>query len=123
MNFKSFITLASLVLLSLGGFASFAAQAATQAPNPLIVGLASTPTSAACAAVPVLDVDESVQTDKPTITAAAAQQIAETHVQTGCARQIKLDEEDCRLVYKIKIGNVKVKVDARTGAIIDTDYD
>jgi uncharacterized membrane protein YkoI len=117
MNFKIFILLALLALVSLGGVSKLAAQASTQVLSPL-----STPPRAACAIAPVLDQDEWGPTDKPLITAVAAQQIAEAHAQAGCARQIKLDEEDCRLVYKIKIAQVKVEVDALTGAVLDTDY-
>jgi hypothetical protein len=122
MYLKSLILLVLLALLSLGGVGGLATQAATQVPSPLLAGPTAASTRATCATVPVLEVDESVQTDIPTITAVAALQIAEAHVQAGCARQIKLDEDDCRLIYKIKIGAVKVKVDARSGAVLDVEY-
>lgn len=122
MNFKPFMLLIILALLSLGGFGRLTAQAAPQVHSPLVVGQESAPIQAVCAAIPLFDIDEWAQTNEPTITTAEAQQIAETHAQAGCARQIKLDEEDCRLVYKIKVAYIKVEVDATTGVIIDTDY-
>jgi uncharacterized membrane protein YkoI len=121
MNFKS-LSIAMLAVVSLGGSGKLAAQAATHGASPLFNGQASTATRAACATVPVLEQDAWGSPDKPAITAAAAQQIAEAHVQAGCARQIKLDEEDCRLIYKVKFIGVKVEVDATTGVVIDIDY-
>jgi len=123
MNFKPFMLLAILAVLSLGAFGRPTVQAAPQVHSPLTVNQESVPNPTVCAALPLFDVDDWAQTNKPAITAAEAQQIAEAHAQAGCARQIKLDEEDCRLVYKIKLAYIKVKVDATTGTVIDIDYD
>lgn len=122
MNFKPFMLLAILAVLSLGAFGRPSVHAAPQVHSPLTVNQESAPAQAVCATIPLFDVDEWAQTNKPAITGAEAQQIAEAHAQAGCARQIKLDEEDCRLVYKIKVAYIKVKVDAMTGVIIETDY-
>jgi uncharacterized membrane protein YkoI len=102
---------------------SSAAQAATHLASPLLPGQNSAPSRSGCTPAPVLNPAKWGPTDGTTITALAAQEIAEAQVQAGCANHIKLDVEDCRLVYEIRIGFVKVEVDARSGAVTDTDYD
>ena len=77
MNFKPFMLLAILAVLSLGAFGRPTVHAAPQVHSPLTVNQESAPAQAVCATIPLFDVDEWAQTNKPAITGAEAQQIAE----------------------------------------------
>jgi uncharacterized membrane protein YkoI len=122
MHAKSLLLIVTLALVSLVGWGRPVAQAATQMTSPLSTGQNSAPAGPVCAPAPVLNPAKWGPPDPSLITPAKAQQIAEMHAQAGCAHQIKLDVEDCRLVYEIKIGWVKVEVDAKMGVVTDADY-
>jgi uncharacterized membrane protein YkoI len=68
------------------------------------------------------DGQESAPTGTPAITAEAAQQAAEAHLNAGTAIKVELDDENGTLVYSVEFANgTDVKVDAMTGAVLGVE--
>ena len=59
----------------------------------------------------------------PAITADQARATAEAHLNAGPASKIKLKTENGKLVYSVKIGDSKVKVDAMSGEVLGVEND
>ena len=59
----------------------------------------------------------------PAITADQARATAEAHLNAGPASKIKLKTENGKLVYSVKIGDSKVKVDAMSGEVLGVEKD
>ena len=67
------------------------------------------------------DANDAAPAGTPAITADAARQAAEAHLNAGPASRVQLDDEDGSLVYSVEIGASDVKVDAMTGAVLSVD--
>lgn|GEM_PF-2509020 len=67
------------------------------------------------------DQQDDIPSGNAVISADTAKQIAESFLNTGSATKIVLDDENGKLVYSIEIGSSEVKVDALTGAVINTN--
>jgi uncharacterized membrane protein YkoI len=57
----------------------------------------------------------------PAITAEAARETAEAHLDAGSASEVELEQEHGRLVYSVEIGHTEVTVDAMTGDVLGVE--
>jgi uncharacterized membrane protein YkoI len=68
------------------------------------------------------DARDAAPTGTPAISAEAAWQAAEAHLNAGAATKVELDDENGKLVYSVEFNDgTDVKVDAETGEVLGVE--